>query len=78
MSTKYTVNLHDSDGKIQVYLHRQDGQQGKGMPLAVCEKPEQAGTIAAFVQQALHDRYMDGLTDAFDTAMKRIADLASQ
>lgn len=70
---KYDVRLKSLENEqIRVSLDHWNGSRGTSMPIGDYADVAQAHTVAAFVQQALHDRYMDGLTEAFDTAIARI------
>lgn len=65
----YFVGIRELDGEFQVFLDRRDGSRSEGMPMGTFEKAEQAGTAAHFLNRALHERYVDGITEMYERAI---------
>ena len=72
MTTRYTIDLKLDGDQVAVILHHHTSRGGHSHPIGKFDKPEYAGAVASFIQNALHDEYQRGLKDAYDAAIESL------
>lgn len=75
VTVEHTGDYEKEKGKppIVVRLTRTEGGNSTRMPVGYYDSPEQAGTVATYIQSALHDEHLRGINESYERCIALVS-----